>query len=132
MIAGDTTPLLPLTTITAGVLGMLIFGLAVYTMAQRVIHDRSWGDGGISSLRSAIRAHGNLTEYAPMLLVLMALLEIRGAEPYGVIAMGSVFVVARLLYVIYAVVAQKLPLRILGFWGSALPLAAGAVWALIG
>lgn len=128
----DTTPMiLPLTTMTAGLTGLLVFGLAVYTMAQRVVHEQSWGDGEVPSLRLAIRAHSNLTEYAPVVLILMALLELRGADPRGLMAMGGLFILARVSYAMYALISQKLALRIIGFWGSALPIVAGALWLLI-
>lgn len=132
MIAETTTQMLPITTMTASALGLLVFALAMYTMSRRVIHEQPWGDGDIPSLRTAIRAHGNLIEYAPIFLILMALLERRGASPHGLLLMGGVFVSARLIYLAYALVAQKLPLRILGFWGSVTPIAAGAIWALVG
>ena len=131
MIVSTATVSLPVTTFTAAILALLVFGLAVYTMAQRVVHDQSWGDGGDPTMRLAIRAHGNLVEYAPIFVILMALLELRGADPTWLAVMASVFVFARVVYVAYSLVAQKLPLRILGFWGSAAPIAAGGVWLLM-
>lgn len=56
------------------------------------------GDGGDPDLRNAIRAHGNATEYIPLLLVLLALLELNGAHWALIHTAGLVLLSGRLLH----------------------------------
>jgi len=120
-----------ITTTVLATLALLLVALSVVTMVQRVRHDQSWGDGDIPELRRAIRAQGNLVEYAPVLLRVLAALELRGASDTFVTALGASFVLARVAYVAYAFVTEHLALRILGFWGSVAPIAIASVWLLL-
>ncbi|MEM1347326.1 MAG: MAPEG family protein [Myxococcota bacterium] len=123
---------LPITTTVLATLALLLVVLSIVTMVQRVRHDQPWGDGDIPELRRAVRAQGNLVEYAPVLLLALAALELRGASVTLLAALGASFVLARVAYVAYAFVTGHLALRILGFWGSVGPIAIASVWLLLG
>ncbi len=123
--------LIPITSMFAGSLGLLMFTLAFAVVLRRVKDGHSWGDGAQMTLTRAIRSHGNLIEYAPFFLILLALLELQQAASTWLSILGTVFICARLLYVVYFALKQTLPLRILGFWGSAGPIAAASLWLLI-
>ena len=86
-----------ITATTASLLGMLLVALSAITIRARLQNRTPFGDGGQHGLTSAIRAHGNLTEYAPMGIILIGLLESLGAAhlPLGLAA--AAFVVSRVL-----------------------------------
>ena len=50
------------------------------------------------TLERAIRAHGNLIEYAPLFLILMLLLELTGASETFLYICGTVFTVGRFMH----------------------------------
>lgn len=53
------------------------------------------GDGGDSSLNRAIRVHGNFSEYVPLALIVIALVEINGAWPWLVHILGLLLLAGR-------------------------------------
>ncbi|MDB5673938.1 MAG: putative rane protein, partial [Sphingomonas bacterium] len=67
------------TALTASALALLLVFLSITTIRMRMKHKAAFGDAGEHGLTSAIRAHGNLTEYAPMGVILIGLLEASGA-----------------------------------------------------
>jgi len=88
-----------ITGLYAGILGFLYIALTV-----RVIHGR-WkyrvgiGTGQNPDLALRIRVHGNFMEFAPIALGLIALVEIGGASPAQLHALGATLVIGRLLHV---------------------------------
>ena len=88
-------------TPTASALYAAILGLLAATLTVRVIMGRAKtgvqaGDGGHAGLGQAIRAHANLSEQAPLALLLIALVEVLGTPTAWVHALGIVLVLARL------------------------------------
>ena len=86
---------------TASALYAAILGLLAATLTVRVIMGRAKtgvqaGDGGHAGLGQAIRAHANLSEQAPLALLLIALAEVLGTPTAWVHALGIVLVLARL------------------------------------
>ena len=86
-----------ITSLTATALALLLVILSVITIRARMKHSAAFGDAGEQRLTSAIRAHGNLTEYAPMGLILIALLEANDASHKPLLLVAAAFVVARVL-----------------------------------
>lgn len=84
-----------ITLIAASFLGLLLIYLSYNVAKNRGRAKVSVGDGGDEQLQNAIRAHGNLTEYAPFALVLFGLLETAGANELLLIILAAVFVVSR-------------------------------------
>ena len=82
----------------------------------------SLGDGGNEALLLKIRRHGNLTENAPMFLILLGLLEVTGGPQMALIGFAAVFILARLSHA-YALSAPNTPAAARGF---------GAMGTLIG
>ena len=61
---------------------LAILSLIYFLLSFRVIRLRqgkrvSLGDGNVSELQSAIRAHGNFSEYVPIIALLVGALEMR-------------------------------------------------------
>ncbi len=51
-------------------------------------------------MRAAIRAHGNFAEYVPLTLLLMALCELAGVDPFWLHLGGVLLLVGRILHAI--------------------------------
>ena len=84
------------TLISAGLLATLLFLLSAYVIAGRVKLKIDLGDGGNTAMRQRMRAHGNFTEYVPVALILLFLVEKESIGPrWFVVTMGTVLVVAR-------------------------------------
>lgn len=84
-----------ITPLYAGLLGLMLIYLAAQTIRARMRAKVSIGDGGDTGLAHAIRAHGNFTEYAPMGLVLLALVEMQGAPALALHLLGLTLVAGR-------------------------------------
>lgn len=69
-----TTPIITATLAIA--LSVLLVVLSFRVSLLRQKYATPFGDGGNQTLLRAIRAHGNLGESAPMLLILLLLIEI--------------------------------------------------------
>ena len=90
-----------LPSITSAYLGMLallyiVLGLQVSRLRRgpRVL----FGDGDNIKLRSAIRAHANFVEYVPLIVLMVAILEMSGMPASRVHLLMAALLVARLLH----------------------------------
>jgi hypothetical protein len=90
---------LTITSLYAGILAILLVILSVAVTAGRAKFKVDYGDGGNMTLMRRIRAQGNLAEYAPMALILMALLELGGTIGWLLHTLGIALILARLLHV---------------------------------
>lgn len=88
----------PITTFYAGIIGLLLLTLSYHVVRNRWRAGVSLGAGEDRDLERAIRAHGNLIEYAPLILLLMALVEAGGASPWLIHGCGGLLVVSRVLH----------------------------------
>lgn len=88
----------PLTALWAGLLGLLSLALALRVIAVRRIAQIGFGDGANVALQQRIRVHGNFTEYVPIALVLMLVLELNSASAGVLNALGAALLVGRLLH----------------------------------
>jgi uncharacterized membrane protein YecN with MAPEG domain len=87
-----------ITLLYGSILGVLLLVLGGRVILLRRAHHVGIGAGEHRDLEKAIRAHANLIEYAPLALVLMALLEIDGTPPWQMHALGATLVVSRHLH----------------------------------
>jgi uncharacterized protein len=80
--------------------GLLTLWFAV--LSARVVQRRqggiTLGDGGDPHMLRLIRGHANFAEYVPLILLLMALLELGHTSRYLLHALGITLVIARLLH----------------------------------
>ncbi|QLC24440.1 hypothetical protein HFP57_04950 [Parasphingopyxis algicola] len=90
---------LPVTAALAVAMGTLLLLLAIDTVRQRFRTSTAHGFGDDQRLTSACRSHGNLAEHAPIVIILVALLELSRADHMGLMIASGVFIVARLLHV---------------------------------
>jgi len=123
--------ILPITLTIAGAVALLLLWLSARVSLLRRARGIDNGDGGDALMRARVRAHANLTEYAPVVLILLALLELAGRDPRALWAAGAVFVAGRLLHPFGLERPGANALRaggILSTWGV---IAALGVWALL-
>ena len=90
---------LPVTSLTAGVLGLLHTTLAVAVVLVRRSRQIAYGDGGDKLLARRLRAHGNASEYIPIFLILLALVEVQAlVGPGALMGVAALFVVGRIMH----------------------------------
>ncbi len=89
---------LPITAFYAGLAGLLLIVLSVRVMRLRRARRVGILDGGDPELGRAMRVQGNFTEYVPIVLILMALIEGNGGHAAVVHAIGVILVLARVLH----------------------------------
>ena len=124
---------LTITALAAAALALLLVFLSITTIRMRMKHSAAYGDAGQHDLNCAIRAHGNLTEYAPVGIILIALLESGGANPTALSIAAAAFVGARLLNAIglFNPPGPPKPARSIGIVVTLLTLLGLAIWLLI-
>ena len=89
---------LPITAIYAGLLGLIGLVLAAGSGWIRSKTGVSLGDGGHPQQLLAVRRHGNFTEWVPLALILIAILELNGAPAVAIHALGAALVLARIAH----------------------------------
>jgi uncharacterized membrane protein YecN with MAPEG domain len=119
----------------ASILALLIVWLALRVIKLRRAKRVVLGDGGDPELQAAIRAHGNATEYIPIALILLVLLELNGAHAVLLHSAGIAVLAGRLLHA-KGILAEQLQYRVLGMQSTFFALiglaAANLAYALFG
>ena len=87
-----------ITGLYAALMALLIVILALRVVFYRRSAKIGLGDGNDPGLLKCIRVHGNATEYVPLYLLLMLILELNQTLPVLIHVFGIVLVVARLLH----------------------------------
>ena len=121
--------ILPVTLVIAAATGLINVWLAFGVWRDRVSSKVMLGDGGKAAMTARIRAHGNLTEYAPTVLILMALIELARGPSLWLWIVGAVFIVVRLAHA-FGIVRPAPLLRTIGALGTWLVILILAIWAL--
>ncbi len=89
---------LPVTLASAAALGAINLWLALRIVRMRVRDEVLIGDGGDDLLAGRMRAHANLVEYAPFVLVLLALIELARGSGMALGLTALIFVIARIAH----------------------------------
>lgn len=90
--------LLPITSLLASALGIWLVILSLRVAMFRKTERISIGHGENNELHRRQRAQGNLTEYAPIALILFALAEMQNFDVYILGALAILFLIARLVH----------------------------------
>lgn len=86
------------------------------------------GKADEETLQRAIRAQGNLTEYAPMMMITLFFLETSDASGLTLHAIGGTFLIGRLMHgICFGFLSSSMPLRIGGTALTLTPLLIGAL-----
>lgn len=91
--------ILPVTLVTAAAAALINFWLAMRVGRLRISEKVLVGDGGNDRLIARMRAHANLTEYAPFILILLGLIELAAGTSIWLWIASAVFIAGRLLHV---------------------------------
>ncbi len=86
------------TALYAGLLALLLVALSINVIRLRWRYRQGLGDGGHQALARAVRVQGNFTEYAPLGLILVGLLELAGFHAWVVHALGVALVAGRVAH----------------------------------
>ena len=124
---------LPVTAFVAAICALMLLTTAIDTVRQRMRLRVAFGDGADQKLISASRSHANLAEHAPIVILLLAFLEMSRANHIGLMAIGAIFLAGRVAHVIglYAPMSDKPPLpHSIGVIVTWLTLAALSGWTL--
>ena len=114
--------LLTTTLLGAASLAFLQLMLTAKVVLTRRELNVLYGDGGVDAMTRAVRAHGNLTESAPIFLILLGLIELSGMAPSWSLALAlGAFVVGRLIH-IQAMFTASVPIRVLGMSFTLIPI----------
>lgn len=121
---------LPITLITASTLGLMFVWLSASVIAGRLKLQAGIGDNGNTELLYRIRTQGNFSEYVPIFLIILGLLEANDAHETVLIVLAALFVLARLLHVPGMGEQANLKFRQAGIVGSFTCIVAGSLYGL--
>ena len=121
---------LPITLVTASTLGLMFVWLSANVIAGRLKLQAGIGDSGNTELLYRIRTQGNFSEYVPIFLIILGLLESNGAHQTVLIGLAALFVLARLLHVPGMGEHANLKFRQAGIVGSFTCIVAGSLYGL--
>ena len=108
-----------ITLLYASLLIILAIFLAIKVGMNRVETKTMTGEGESSKLLQSIRAHGNLIEYAPLALILLALLEMQNLSDSMLHLCGALFFLARISHAYGVTISREsTPYRLVGAVGT--------------
>ena len=120
-----------LTAIYCSLLAIWLFVLSIRVIGLRgnpAFAFIAQGKGDEELLNRAIRAQGNLIEYAPIMLFILFFLETLGASELAVRILGDGFLLGRLMHgTSMGFMRSNMPLRVGGTVFTLLPILAGAI-----
>ncbi|MDE0363979.1 MAG: MAPEG family protein [Gammaproteobacteria bacterium] len=123
---------IPITAIYAGLLVIVLVSLTTRVGLTRVKTGISILDGGSDKVAVEMRRHGNFVEHVPMLLLLMAVVEVNGGNPAFLHVVGIVLVLCRVLHPLGLRHDRvQTPLRVIGAAGTSfvtIALGSVAIW----
>ncbi|MDZ7790250.1 MAG: MAPEG family protein [Xanthomonadales bacterium] len=109
-----------ITMFYAGLLGLVFLALAFRVVSLRRRLKVGLGSGGHEELDRAVRTHANFSEYVPLALVLLALVEAGTAAPvWTVHLLGLVLLLGRLLHGFLGLNRQS-GYSVGRFWGTSM------------
>jgi uncharacterized membrane protein YecN with MAPEG domain len=123
--------ILPITLTIAAAAAVLHIWLAARVSQLRNRHKVSIGDGGNEALIRRMRAHANYGENLPVVLILLALLELAGGDARILWGAAILFILARLLHAFGMDRPQPSRLRMFGMMGTTLALVVLAGYAVL-
>ncbi len=115
-----------------------LFAIMLVVLTRRVVRRRRSKhigilSGGDQEMAQAIRVHGNFIEYVPIVLILMALLELNGMPFYVLHALGITMLAGRIAHAMgLSRTVRGGNARIYGMYATAAVLMIGGVLAMSG
>lgn len=90
--------MLPVTSLYAGLLALMLFALSIYVIRGRYKYKVGLSDGGEQDMMRRIRAQANFCEYVPFVLLLMAMAELQNAMHPILHLIGLLILVGRVCH----------------------------------
>lgn len=90
--------MLPIALTTAGAAALVNFWLSWRIATLRTSENIWIGDGGNPKLTARMRAHLNFAEYAPLVLILIGLVEAAKGSHWWLAAVAGIFVAGRICH----------------------------------
>ena len=87
-----------ITGLYASLLILLYFVLSIRIIKLRWRDKVALGTGDSKDLLKAVRIHANFAEYAPIVLILVLMMEVSGAAPWLLHLLGAAFFAGRILH----------------------------------
>lgn len=122
---------LPVTLAIAAACALINLWLGIRISQRRIGAKIPLGDGGDPVMIARGRAHANFVEYAPFVLILIAVIELARGPTAMLWAAGAVFVVARLIHPIGMDRAAPNPFRMGAIMATWIVLIGLAGWAAV-
>jgi len=91
---------LPVTAFVAAICASMLLITAIDTVRHRMRAKVAFGDNADQRIISASRSHGNLAEHAPIVILLLAFLEMSRANHMALMAIGALFLAGRVAHII--------------------------------
>ncbi|WP_417621085.1 MAPEG family protein [Parasphingorhabdus sp.] len=91
---------LPVTGLAAAICALLLIYCAYATVKVRIASQIGFGDGDNPDLLAARRTHANLSEHAPVFLIMLAVLELANAHHLGLTAIAAIFLIGRVAHIV--------------------------------
>ncbi len=118
----------PVTTLSASFLAFLYIILALRVISLRRLYQVSVGSKGNKNLKMAIRAHGNFSEYTPLVLILSLCAELNQLKNLVILLFMGVFILGRLIHAhVFLHHPKQFKLRILAMCLTFISLAGLAI-----
>ncbi len=95
--------------------------------AEKILH----GDGGSATLIRRMRAHSNFIEYTPIVLILIAVIEMTGKGGQWLAIVGALYMLGRVLHGIGMDSAEMSKLRGIGIASTLLVMLGLAIVAVL-
>ena len=89
---------IPITSLYVAIHGAIILGMAIFVARRRGAAKINLGDGGNMELLAGMRVMGNYGEYAPIVLMMILVLELMGGTSLLLHGMGATFTLGRLAH----------------------------------
>ncbi len=123
---------MPVTALLTGIFALMMVALSAPVSLRRRELQVAYGDGGDRVLGRRIRAHGNFIEYAPLMLIALAMIEITEAPPWIIWSFAVAFLLSRALHALGTLVPSARPVltRGAGMLLQHLAFVAGGIWLL--
>lgn len=121
-----------ITIFFTALLGLWYFVLSARTIAGRGKYKVSLGSGESDDMLRRVRTHANFSEYIPLLLIIMGLLEFKEVSQIFLVLFGASLVVGRGLH-FYGLYSAGTPFwpRVLGMHLTLWPLVIGCCYLLV-
>jgi uncharacterized protein len=124
-------PALHLTLLFAGLCALFQCMLTGLVVVRRVQTKVTLMDGGDATLLRRIRAHGNFAETVPLALLLIALLELRGAPASWLWGLGGALLAGRVLHATGLLTQGPMWMRLAGMVLTVSAISIGGLLCLV-